>query len=323
MDNKILEANKLYEEGKFFEASFSYQEILKDISKENISKETKEVIKTRLKECILKSQNEYKQLSTEVKIDEDMLKQVDSINEQIIKEVNNCLDNLLPLSFSRNFICSFEDNENRARKTLPLTYQITNFSTHSETGYLLSNNEDYSPLELWSFQTYEMEQSMKSHFHIDPILKKLTDNKVLNSDSFMMLLENKGLGSSIAQTNILRRGIERYLVGDFISALHILVPCFENLILIISETKGMQTSAIERGKALTKRITLSDRDLKSEMISIFGKDFCFYLRYILYSPLGKSLRHKVAHGNLLAEECIERNCNLVLVSFFILLGKIK
>ncbi len=322
--NEMNRADELYQNGKFFEASFSYQSILKDIKGKKISQEDTDLIKNRLKESILKSKNEYKELSTEVVIDETMIEQINTVNNGIFEKVGNDFSNLLTLIFSTTFIGSLESNEKTTKKTLPLTYQIASFSSHTEQGYLSANNYDYSPIELWSFQTYGMEQMMKVYFHINPILRKLTENKVFDLNSFELVLKNKGLCPNGNELVILKHAIKVYLEKDFISTLHILIPQFENLLLMISENAGIQTTAIERGKTITKRITLSDLSLKSdEMIKIFGKDFCFYLRYVLYSPLGLSIRHKIAHGNIDNAECNENNCNLVLVGLLILLNKVQ
>ena len=89
------------------------------------------------------------------------------------------------------------------------------------------------------------------------------------------------------------------------------------------ELADVETTVVERGKTITKKMTLSDRELQGEkMIELFGKDYTFFLRYVLYSPLGLSLRHKVAHGTIKSIECNVGNCNLVLLAIFIALRKI-
>ncbi len=321
---QIKKANDLFESGKFFEASFSYKEILYRTTGKKISKENQHLIKNKLKESILKAKDEYRELHTEMELSEEMIGQVYKINSDIIRKVDKNLHNLLPLTFSTIFICSSEDNESSAKKTLPLSYQITNFSIHTKQGYLLANNDDYTPIELWSFKMYEIGQSIKKDFHINPILKTLTETGVFSLENFSSLLKDKGLEIPENDLDILKYGVSIYLANDFTSALHILVPQFENLLIIVSEKAGIQTTAFERGKTITKRITISDFNLKSdEMTAIFGKDYCYYLRYVLYSPLGLSIRHKIAHGTISQEECTLGNCNLVLLAIFILLNKIQ
>jgi hypothetical protein len=328
MDETIEEilksADELYENNKFFEASFAYQSAIKKIQGQKVEEVVKNHIKDRLKECIGKSDSEFKTFSTETHLDEAMIAQINEINQDALNKVGDDLKNFPAITFSTTFICSAEKNKETAKKTIPITYQIANVTNFSKDGYLSGNNEDYTPLELWSFETYEMEQLIKVQLHINPIFKKLTNKGIFTTTSFEQLLSSKGLSKNIDDLYVLKQGVNTYILKDYTSAIHIIIPQLENLLLIVFENAGIQTSVIERGKTITKRITLSDRELQGDSLTkLFGKDYCAYLRYVLYSPLGLSLRHKVAHGTIEKEECSESNCNLVLVALFVLLHKIQ
>lgn len=324
LEEILQSADNLYKNSKFFEASFTYQSALKKIQGQKVEESVKNQIKDRLKECISKSDSEFKTFSTETHLDETMIAQINEINENSLAKVGNDLKNFPAITFSTYFICSAEKNEASAKKTIPITYQIANVTNFSKDGYLSGNNEDYTPLELWAFNMYEIEQTMKVHFHINPIFKKITSGGILTNVSFEQLLSSKGLSKSADDLCVLKQGVGTYILKDYISAIHTLIPQLENLLLIVSENAGIQTSVIERGKTITKRITLSDRELQGgSLTELLGKDYCLYLRYVLYSPLGLSLRHKVAHGTIEKVECSESNCNLVLVALFILLNKIQ
>jgi len=252
-----------------------------------------------------------------------MTASINITNDETIKRIGNNLLEVPKIFFSTNFISSSDGLELRSKK-IPLFLQIANVSLFTEDGYISSNNDDYSPFELNLFRNYQMEQTIKAHLHIDPIFKKITEMGVLNVENLNNLFMEKGILLDNVNLNILNHGINTYIKKDFISSLHILIPQFENLFLFIAESSGIQTTAIERGKTVTKKITLSDTSLKSnQMIDVFGKDFCLYLRYLLYSPLGLSIRHKIAHGTIADNECSETNSNLVLIAIFILLNKIE
>ncbi len=321
--NEILKnADDLYENSKFFEASFAYQSAIKKIQGQKVDEAVKNHIKDKLKECIGKSGSEFKTFSTETHFDEAMIAQINEVNEQVLSKIGTDLKNFPATTFSTTFICSAKKNEETAQKTIPMTYQIANVTNFSKDGYLSGDNDDYTSLELWGFEIYGMEQAMKILFHINPVFKKLLSGGILTQISFEQLLNSKGLSKDADDLYALKQGIDVYISKDYVSAIHILTPQLENLLLIISENSGVQTTVIERGKTITKRITLSDRELQRESLSeLFGKDYCTYLRYVLYSPLGLSLRHKVAHGMIEKVECSESNCNLVLVALFILLHK--
>lgn len=323
VEKELKEADELYSQNKFFEASFVYKAVLKSIQGKKVDDKTKNHIKNRLKESILGSKSEYKELTSITTFNEEKVEQINTINNEILTRTKNELANFLQLVFSTTFICSSSQNKEVSKKSIPLAYQIANFSEHSKQGYLSANNDDYTPLELWAFQMYGIEQNMKVKFHINPILKRLTDNKVLSSDSLLQIIKEKSLDSK-TDLSLLIFGIEKYTQGDYISSLHILVPQFENLLLLIAENAGIQTTVIERGKTITKKITLSDLTLQSEeMTKVFTEDYCHYLRFVLYSPLGLSIRHKIAHGVITKEECNVSDCNLVIIALLILLNKVQ
>ena len=323
IEDEIKKADELYQSGKFFEASFSYQGIIKSTIGKKISNEQKNLIKDRLKECVIKSKSEYKEISTEMNLTPEMIESINKSNNEVIEKVGNNLSSLPKITYSLNFISSAKDIETKSRQNIPLFLQIASMSSVTEEGYVSGNNDDYSPFELNLFHNYKLEQMIKGYLHTNKILKKLIEKEVFSIENFKHLLSEKGLTPNGNELDVLTRGVDAYIKEDFISAIHILVPQFENLLLLVAESAGVQTTVIERGKAITKKVTLSDLSLKSEeMLKVFGKDLCLYLRYSLYSPLGLSIRHKVAHGTITKDECDESNCNLVVVGIFILLDMI-
>lgn len=317
----LKDADGLYTENKFFDAVFSYKSALEKVQGKKIERATLEHIKKRLKECIEKSDREFKTLGVEQKIGEELITQIYELNEKIILDIGNNLIELPRIAFSPNFITPFQVYEN-SEKTIPLTYQIANVTVFSES-YIAGNNDDYTPKVLWGFNVYGITQQLNLQFHVNPILKKLVSKEVFTSQNFIGLLNSKNLTKTNDAFSILQQGVVRYLERDYVSSLHILVPQLENLLLFMCELADVETTVVERGKTITKKMTLSDRELQGEkMIELFGKDYTFFLRYVLYSPLGLSLRHKVAHGTIKSIECNVGNCNLVLLAIFIALRKI-
>ena len=124
----------------------------KDILKQ-IERATLEHIKKRLKECIEKSDREFKTLGVEQKIGEELITQIYELNEKIILDIGNNLIELPRIAFSPNFITPFQVYEN-SEKTIPLTYQIANVTVFSES-YIAGNNDDYTPKVLWALMCME------------------------------------------------------------------------------------------------------------------------------------------------------------------------
>jgi len=125
--------------------------------------------------------------------------------------------------------------------------------------------------------------------------------------------------------NVISVGIERYFAEDYVSALHILIPQFENVFLFISEKLGIDILALNRGKEVSTQLkTLSAEHLSSEAFrNKWGRDFCEQLKFVLFEPLGYMLRHKVAHGQMTKEECTSQAANLILYFYFVLAAKVE
>lgn len=322
LDDILNSANSLYLKGQFLSASTYYRQALENIKGKKIDSDTQNLIKNRLNECIKNSSYQFEQFSAESVLKQEELMALNQFNEEILSEINFDLKNFSKSIYLHTnvFIPSFQENKKIATDTLPLAYQIANVAQYTEDGYISGNNQDNSSLELWGFKNYQMEQPIRSIFHINPIFQKMVDEKIFTSENFNRLIDSLNIEGAINNVSILKKGISHYIIKDYISAIHILMPQLENLILIFAKENGIQTDSIERGKTITKGITLSDTHLQgSGFIDLLGEDYCYFLRYVLYSPLGLRLRHKGAHGTILEDECNETNCNLILVALFILL----
>lgn len=326
LEDILRSANNLYIKGQFLSASTFYRQALEKIKSKKIDSDTQNLIKNRLNECIKNSSDQFEQFSAESILKPEELMTLNQYNKEVLSEINFDLKNLPKAIHSHTniFIPSFQKNKKRATDTLPLAYQIANVAQYTEDGYVSGNNQDNSPLELWGFKTYQMEQSRRSKFHINPIFKKIVNKNIFTSENFNRLIDSLNIVGNINNVSILKKGISHYIIKDYISAIHILIPQLENLILIFAKKNLIQTDIIERGKTITRGMILSDNNIQgSEFIDLLGEDYCYFLRYVLYSSLGLKLRHKVAHGTILEDDCNEANCNLILVALFTLLHKMN
>ena len=322
LDDILNSANTLYLKGEFLNAGICYSLALENIKGKKINSDTQNLIKNRLNECIQKSPGQFQQFQIESVLYEEDINIRNQINEEVLSEINFDLKNLPRAihSHSNIFIPSFEENQKQTSSTFSLINDITDSFKYTKDGYISGNNIDNSSLEMFGFTPYEKEQQKLSTFHINPIFQKMVDEKIFTSENFNGLIDSLNIEGAINNVSILKKGISHYIIKDYISAIHILMPQLENLILIFTKENGIQTDSIERGKTITRGMIFSDNYLQSpEFIDLLGEDYCYFLRYVLYSPLGLRLRHKGAHGTILEDECNETNCNLILVALFILL----
>ena len=111
---------------------------------------------------------------------------------------------------------------------------------------------------------------------------------------------------------ILEVGLERYLSGDHVSTMHVLIPRLEDVLRRTLRRLGGSTTSTRGG--VTREIDLDQVLSADELADLLGADTTFYLRYLLVEQLGMNLRNKVAHGLIRRSECTSRAASLVIMS---------
>ena len=106
------------------------------------------------------------------------------------------------------------------------------------------------------------------------------------------------------RTDLFSLGFARFFNGDFISALHILVPQLEHSLRYVLEQTGVDSSRIKNDMTQENR-TLSvmlEKD-RGKLEKIFGSAIVFEIENIFDFRGGPSIRHQVAHGLISGNEC--------------------
>ena len=106
--------------------------------------------------------------------------------------------------------------------------------------------------------------------------------------------------------DIVSIGVGRFLGGDYISAVHILVPQLENILRHILELAGKDTSAIQSDMTQESRslsVLLGDPELRNALEEILGPAILFEIENLFDRRGGPALRHDLAHGRMTAGEC--------------------
>jgi len=94
---------------------------------------------------------------------------------------------------------------------------------------------------------------------------------------------------------IIIKGIESYLKGDFISSLHLLIPQIEAAIRNLAEKIGVPILKPSRTGGFFYR-TLDELLREKGIIQVFSEDMCLYFRVLFTDPRGWNLRNNVCHG---------------------------
>jgi hypothetical protein len=96
---------------------------------------------------------------------------------------------------------------------------------------------------------------------------------------------------------IFLRGLYFGFQGDFLPAIHMLVPQIENSIRYLLQQRGVVTSKLD-SQGIQDEYDLGRLLYMPEVEQIFGKDLLFDLQGLLINRFGSNLRNMLAHGML-------------------------
>jgi hypothetical protein len=110
------------------------------------------------------------------------------------------------------------------------------------------------------------------------------------------VLRQSPVFSSEAES-LLAEGIEAYLEGDQVKAVHVLIPRIEAALRALLGLAGIPTNKPMRSpKGVMQAKNLNDVLGDSNIIHILGYDVVLYLQTFLNDPRGQNLRNMVSHG---------------------------
>lgn len=315
LNTNLKQAQDAENVADFFSAAHFYKETL-SIARNLGDSATITLCKNKIVETNQKAKDAFKELSVETKIP----------NEEINKVVNPILEGDLEAILKRIGVHPFlfpkiQQIEESARKNMPISYQIASLSTISQDGHLVKGGGDGG--HSWTMQMYGMQQGLITELYLQRIFEGLV-KKGFNEKSLMAYFDGKG---TFPANNliVISVGINRYFASDYVSALHILIPQFENVFLFMSERLGIDVVALNRSKDVSTQLkTLSVEYLNSVVFQDkWHRNFCEQLKFVLFEPLGYMLRHKVAHGQIIAAECTYQITNLILYFFLVLAARVE
>lgn len=324
---KLETARKTEATGNFFSAAFLYKDALELAVKLQNSKAIK-LCKNKIVEMNKKSIASGKDFK-EVEFTHQFSKKNQETLKNIVEKILGLesIDIILKVIGEHPyFFPKVNEVEKLADKTIPVTYQFATLSTISDEGHSVRGSSlgRYS----WFMHMYDLSQQLIMDMYLDRIMSMLKNNDLSKNKLTFKKLSDYFSKSKIIDSKkleIILVGLERYFKKDYVSAMHILVPQFEAVLLDIAQRCGIDIVALDpKMDTATRTRVLSEHHLESsEFINLFGEDFCRQVKFILFEPLGYKIRHKIAHGEISPEACNFRNANLILYLYLVLLARVS
>ena len=138
---------------------------------------------------------------------------------------------------------------------------------------------------------------------IDPARRLIHEEHPLDQRDFLPLVAMSPIVPA-DRANLFSMAFARFFGGDFISALHILVPQLENSLRYILKQAGKDPSSIRSDMTQENRnlsvLLTKDRESLEE---VFGAAIVYEIENLFDFRGGPSLRHQLAHGLVSGQAC--------------------
>jgi Domain of unknown function (DUF4209) len=106
-----------------------------------------------------------------------------------------------------------------------------------------------------------------------------------------------------SRRQLLKDGIDAYLSGDYVKAIHTLIPQIEYALRALLPFLGIPPNKQFRGPRGVMQVKSLNDILQDQRVqSALGEDYHKYLDVFLADPRGHNLRNRVAHGLVGYEE---------------------
>lgn len=181
---------------------------------------------------------------------------------------------------------------------------IIPMSVHDDEGKVVSRspglalgeeNDDTAVLHLIA-RNESMRRQVTVSGMIEPARRLINAEHPLDQSHFAPITEMSPFVPA-ERTDIYALGFARFFNGDFISALHIIVPQLENSLRYVLRQTGVDASKIQNDMTQENR-TLSimlEKDRES-LEKLFGEAIVFEIDNLFLFKGGPTIRHQLAHG---------------------------
>lgn len=174
-------------------------------------------------------------------------------------------------------------------------------------GLFLKEGDDYeAALRPHMFERMKIAYSIDVQALIEPMRRQIeSEHRITVEELRPIVLDNPFIPQH--REYFCARGLVDGLKGDFLSAIHVLVPQFENSVRILLEQNGVTTSNIDEN-GIQQEYGLNELLYLEQTKTMFGDDLCFHLQGLLVEKAGANIRNRMAHGLMYAGDFYSPEC---------------
>lgn len=271
-------------------------------------------LKVKIKEAYRLTNNEIKE--HEYNLDISNFEEIEAETEKFIREDINSSFEVFSRKGIYMFIPKVDEIINRAKERQANSLMnLIGISKISNDRKIFSANSKDEKEKYFLFDQYNMELLLIFSIMYDRIWLKLKQQGL----SCKMVVDRITGWECMNEidADIIKVGIERYFEDDFISAIHILVPKFENCFREFFSWGGYPTTSIK--KSATQHEQTFNEFLENNFVKDnIDSDTLFLIKYVMIDNLGYNLRNDIAHGLAGVDKFNRYIANIVLFLYFIL-----
>jgi hypothetical protein len=259
-------------------------------------------VRVKLSTAGVKAEEEMTPISTELKIEKS---KIEEDIKPLLKETLE--DTLKHIAATPHFIPNVGRAEERVEKQksdFPLQFLFP--SIHFQDGHVVGTSTGEEELATTAL-TRDLVMEIKiGNIFRGYLFDMLRREYKLNKDSLLKHFEKWGYCKP-RNLKILEKGFEHYFQGDYVSAVHMLIPQFEDILRNFLLKAGRPISIPGWGVAMLNHL-LSDAVFKQ----VAGINLICYYELTLCDPDGINLRNDLAHGLMDPEAMNKSTTELIL-----------
>ena len=279
--------DKIASNASALQVSGWYDHLYKLLQKYNLKDEAENIL-IKLREIGIKVNSELGTFSSEIELPFDL-------EEYLEKFTSGTLDNVLG-RIANVFTPRKDDAEESMLnqvKEAPMYYFFSQ-SIQDEKGRIIAKVGSIDD-DLEGQLIRHISDNLSSHaFFLNIVIKNSMGKFGLNTVEVLRFLEESPIIEK-SRVVILEKGLEAYFNGDFVVALHLLIPQIEDAVRNIVDLAGGNVQKPSRHGGYNLK-TFDDILWDDIVLKALKEDLTSYLKILFTDPRGWNLRNKVCHG---------------------------
>lgn len=288
------------EEPSYFVAVIHLQDAIEAYRRIGKKKGDIERVHRRLLEFQKESMGEMQSYSTKIDLSKYIRENVRKVKGKSL--IDSVL--LLSLMGSSPNLKELEKEVKDSINNFPFQHFFTSVSVDDEgkvvarKPHMLSEDEGEQKLAFRAEMVKHMEYHWTTHVPaaIEPVRKQIIVEHPVNINDFYPIVAYNPFIPP-GREYIYMKGLHAGLVGDYLTAIHLLIPQLEHSIRYILANKGLITSRID-SEGIQEEYGINKTLKMDELKEILGEEIQFDLDSLLISRHGPNLRNKLSHGLL-------------------------